>query len=939
MVILVSRYLKFELVGLSVIEFLDVIAARIEHFETGKIIYEEIHNKVQDYLSEFRKRDVIEAKLHLNEVRSELEGDWNTYRDLVKNQDEQGLGSTSKAVDKGESSRSKPTIGTLPQKRKVTFKKTTPKAKLMEKLLCSLCRKSYESLKALQRHCRKHHNGAGVGDGSKEIPNKVTCMICKSKLQRDLMTRHIVRIHGYDKPEKNSSLRGFLTLNDKNWKPLWMFASEDEPPKEMLVPVGKDGRVHIYGVTFEKEDLDFGSDDDLNDGVKNDPFEDSIDEKMDENLQTECDKNKEEDSTFKPKAEVFEHKETKDDSWDMDEICDTVDEICNKKGLRSKSSRYQTRSVKNKSRKNLTDEFYKEDITADRGKVNVENFTVDVKDGRFGGGNTEDQDSDFDPDDSKDVKDTRLHNKAIRRAKRNNINVSVVLTDLMLNSTIIEDFGRYIESQKSDTCDEPSKLSTVLKAKGHLFRYDDSYLSYEYSKDPDFNLKRLVSPRDKDFLELSDPSEAGGWFESVSGDSGRKDPGRRREMLKAHVIFRNYLYDKLIKADFGSKAADYLKRDMVLKKLDNIQKTIENKKLFQIWNKLETKEKNERLKARKVLSPSNDFNEANCVVTWFESDDAKEEEKACLEIYNKCYEVDTTPKEFVRFGRWGRWTIACEDRNRKSVYEFTNLEYMMRKPKWLPPRNEGDTRLDFERFDKLPHDWNPDVAPYKGAEPSCWVIEVSGDHLKNKEDAQLVLTRRGAEICVQFREMKRRCNLDEDPGGPFFVNKKGKPLGRMQRTKGSLMERFGIVCGIEKVTTNSLRRAAEISIQNSPLMKQSVEKLQLHSKAVGLQYYDRSSQNVRANFVNQLSHMESPSKNVPEVPHEVKRRRTEHDVEDKEVVVKEAEKILNKSKLKRKSRRSRTNKVLPDEKELLMKFYSPGINERFNGSLPGNYFH
>ena len=278
MVILVSRYLKFELVGLSVIEFLDVIAARIEHFETGKIIYEEIHNKVQDYFSEFRKRDVIEAKLHLNEVRSELEGDWNTYRDLVKNQDEQGLGSTSKAVDKGESSRSKPTIGTLPQKRKVTFKKTTPKAKLMEKLLCSLCRKSYESLKSLQKHCRKHHNGAGVGDGSREIPNKVTCMICKSKLQRDLMTRHIVRIHGYDKPEKNSNLRGFLTLNDKNWKPLWMFASEDEPPKEMLVPVGKDGRVHMYGVTFEKEDLDFGSDDDLNDGVENDPFEDSIDE-------------------------------------------------------------------------------------------------------------------------------------------------------------------------------------------------------------------------------------------------------------------------------------------------------------------------------------------------------------------------------------------------------------------------------------------------------------------------------------------------------------------------------------------------------------------------------------------------------------------------------------------------------------------------------------
>ena len=940
MVILVSRYLKFELVGLSVIEFLDVIAARIEHFETGKIIYEEIHNKVQDYFSEFRKRDVIEAKLHLNEVRSELEGDWNTYRDLVKNQDEQGLGSTSKAVDKGESSRSKPTIGTLPQKRKVTFKKTTPKAKLMEKLLCSLCRKSYESLKSLQKHCRKHHNGAGVGDGSKEIPNKVTCMICKSKLQRDLMTRHIVRIHGYDKPEKNSNLRGFLTLNDKNWKPLWMFASEDEPPKEMLVPVGKDGRVHMYGVTFEKEDLDFGSDDDLNDVVENDPFEDSIDEKMDEKIQTECDKNKEEkDSTFKPKAEVFEDIETKDDDYDIDEICDAVDEICNKKVLRSYSSRYPTRSGKNKFRKNLTDEFYNEDITANRGKVNVENFTVDVKDGRFGAGITEDQDSDFDPDDSKDVKDTRVHNKAIRRAKRANINVSVLLTDLMLNSTIIEDFGRFIASQKIDACEEPSKLSTVSKANGHLFRYDDSYLSYEYSKNPDFNLKRLVSPRDKDFLELSDPSEPGGWFESVAGDSGRKDPGRRREMLKAHVIFRNYLYDKLFKADFGGKTDDYLKRDMVLKKLENIQKTIENKKLFQVWSKQEIKEKNERLKARNVLSPSNDYNEAHCVITWFESDVAKEEENVCLEIYNKCYEEEPTPREFTRFARWARWTIACEDRNRKAVYDFTNLEYMMRKPKWLPPRNEGDTRLDFERFQKLPSDWNPDVAPYKGAEASCWVIEVSGDNLKNKKDAQLVLTRRGAEICVKYREMKRQCGLDDKvPEGRFFVNKKGKPLGKMQNNKGSLMEKFGIVCGIKNVSTNSLRRAAEVSIQNSPVMKQSVEKLQLHSKAVGLQYYDRTSQNVRCNFVDQLSHMESPSKTVPDVPPEVKKRRTEFDDEDKEVVVKEAEKILNKSKLRRFSRRNRMNRVLLHEKELLMKLYSPVIKERFKGSLPGNYF-
>ena len=159
---------------MSIIEFLDVIAARIEHFETGRIIYEEIDNKVQDYLSEFKKKQVIEAKLHLNEVRLELEKDWNTYRDLVKKQDNQGLASTSKTVDEGESSRTKPTIGTLTPKRKVFFKKTTPKSKLLEKLQCSICRKMYESLKALKRHAKKNHNGLGVGDGSKEIENKIT---------------------------------------------------------------------------------------------------------------------------------------------------------------------------------------------------------------------------------------------------------------------------------------------------------------------------------------------------------------------------------------------------------------------------------------------------------------------------------------------------------------------------------------------------------------------------------------------------------------------------------------------------------------------------------------------------------------------------------------------------------------------------------------------
>ena len=931
-------HLHFDIVGLSTIEFLDTIAARIEHFGSGMIIYNDIENKLQEFLSEFTKRQIIEANLHLKEIKLELGKGWNTDRDLVKKEGKQGSASTSKTVEEGESSRNKTKIGPLTpkgfRKRKIYFKKTTPKSKMIEKLQCAICNKPYESLKALKRHGKEKHDGSGVGDGTKEIENKITCMICKKKLQRDLMTRHIINIHGYDKPEKNSLLRGFLTLNDKTWKPLWLFANQDEPPREVLVPLDKEGRVHMYGVTFEKEDMDIGSDEDLNDNANIE----HLDESKDEQLQMVSDESMEEDSTIKTKAEVFEDKKTIDDSFDNeDEICRTVDEICNKRVLRSNTFRYHPRRENVPAQRNLTDEFYKS--PPDGGKVTAEKVTVVVKNGNYRNNNKEEVDSDDEPDDSKDGTDTRLHNKAIRRLKRNNINVSVALSDLMLNKTIIEDFCRYIEQLKSDTCDKPSKLSTVVKAKGHLFYYHDSFLNYEYSKNPEFNLKRLVSPRDIDFLELPDPSEVDGWFDSLSGDSGTADPGRRREMLKAHVSFRNYLYQKLMKADFGSSQNDYLKREMVIRKLENMKKVIDNKKLFQTWNNLETKQKNERQKARKVLSPSNDYNEANCVVKWFESDKAKEEEEACQEIYLKCYETGgTTLKNFVRFAVWGRWTIACEDRNRSAVYGFTNLEFMKRKPKWLPAKNEDDTSLMYERFQKLPQDWDPDSPPYKGAEPTCWVIEVSGNDLKNREDAQLVLTRRGAEICVQFREMKRECKVPEEPNSPFFVNRKGKPLAVMQRNKGSLLERFGEVCGFEKATTNSLRRAAETQIQNSPIMKQSVEKLQHHSNAVGLKYYDRSSQNVRVNFVNQLSQMESPSKNVTKVPSEVKKRRAEIDEEDKEVVVKEAEKLLNQSKMKNKRARSKANKVLPAEKVSLLKFYSPGINERFKGAIPGNYF-
>ena len=65
---------------------------------------------------------------------------------------------------------------------------------------------------------------------------------------------------------------------------------------------------------------------------------------------------------------------------------------------------------------------------------------------------------------------------------------------------------------------------------------------------------------------------------------------------------------------------------MVLRNLQSLKNGIENKKIFQLLSKLEDKGRRDREKARTILFPKSNFNEANCVNIWFESEEAKQEE-------------------------------------------------------------------------------------------------------------------------------------------------------------------------------------------------------------------------------------------------------------------------------------------------------------------------
>ena len=133
------------------------------------------------------------------------------------------------------------------------------------------------------------------------------------------------------------------------------------------------------------------------------------------------------------------------------------------------------------------------------------------------------------------------------------------------------------------------------------------------------------------------------------------------------------------------------------------------KKVFQLLSKLEDKGRRNREKARSILFPKSNFNEANCVNLWFESEETKKEEAECDEIYRSCMAGEKIgDKPFSRVGSWARWTVACEDRNRASVYTFTNLEFMQKKDTWLPEACNADGSTAQERYENLPTGWDAD---------------------------------------------------------------------------------------------------------------------------------------------------------------------------------------------------------------------------------------
>ena len=254
-------------------------------------------------------------------------------------------------------------------------------------------------------------------------------------------------------------------------------------------------------------------------------------------------------------------------------------------------------------------------------------------------------------------------------------------------------------------------------------------------------------------------------------------------MMKAHSHWRDYCVEKISEADFGVSDNNVYKKEIITKNIEKIGEKIKKKQVFTKLTQLENQLRVKKQKAREIVFPDNNFNETMSVKNWFNSDEANEEEKACMKIYERCLSgAKIGPRQFLRFSNYARFTLMLEDRNRRLVYSFSNREFAERAPKWLPQSNKDDTDL----FEVLPDDWNADAPPVNGKEPSNWVVQVAGDTrgLKDGRPASVILTQRSNEMCLKYQDIKREVVEDVQDSQQFFCNIDGKPLAPIQKNKG-----------------------------------------------------------------------------------------------------------------------------------------------------------
>ena len=960
----------------------DSMSGKIKFNQIEDLLYEFCHNS-QTFFYEngtIKSERVAcrEFELTVHALTQELGKAWNSERyeaeipdEKEKEIDELEFSSKKSQSDDDKSEIDKEQDLSMHHTKILRFAHVSPKLSLVPEFKCPVCEKAFSYLKSLRRHVNKTHMGTEIDPDLREVVDLITCKMCHRKYQRDLLTRHLVEVHKVIRNDDRGVFRGWISFDGEVWTPLWLSRGEKNPPSEILVPIKGDHAI-VYGVEYRVDLLCSGSTPmtpvssspivdspkitGTNESSKEEHISKHVNKVVDEIMSSSplCHLHSSPCSNVKPNSgfafskrlkplvarqlnfDGLEVDKTNDDDnllpFDEEEFEDMDTDVMNEENPTDVNEENQTATVLEDSSlfKTPYDQIVNTssiiDDTLPILKVKVitvrkEDRIEDIFDQSSSDLMEYEIDSEHDVDDDQEYTESRIEMKKIRLKRRNDIETKDRLVDLEANKSVISQFDKWNSNKLA------RGISTLRKIKGHLFHYEDSLLNFMSTKYDEYSLRRHIIPLHDTFLPVSDPTLPDGWLKSISGPSGLEDVGRQKEALKAHSRWREFVADMMLTINFGAEPKDYLKRECILNGLKAITDKIRDKKMFHTLTQMEDQRRRSKLKARKIVFPSNNFLEQQCCSLWFKSKNAKDEEDRNSKIYDKAVSGSKiTNKEFNQFALWVRFCVCLIDKNRRGVYSFSNLEFCERCPKWFPPvddKVENDNSI-VERFESIPEGWNPDEPPAMGLDPTCWVICRSGMNpgMKKGQQAEIILTRYSLNICLKYRELKDvMLGHDLEPEANFFVNAKGENLGEMRRSKQSLLAKLEETVGVNSPTINTLRRGSEKIVQENINLVAMVDNIQGHSRTVGSRHYDRFGESRRANFIQQLEKVENDDQDI-DVPESVKEQRKYRDEKDMKEVVKIAKEKLEVDKIKKAAGVKTNFKIKPMDRDFMQKLFS-----------------
>ena len=358
------------------------------------------------------------------------------------------------------------------------------------------------------------------------------------------------------------------------------------------------------------------------------------------------------------------------------------------------------------------------------------------------------EDSDVEDEDSEEYTQRRLQNKRNRYQKRRNTSFDGNPADDASNKLFIEDFVQHVVRNSSSM---NNNSSTVSLSTSLLFRHDDSFLVYTKKKDPTFSLSKLICFQDEEnFVELKDPSS---WIDDISGEDGRQNPIRRKEMYKAYKRLISFVLKELGNADFGTDLMSLLRRDKMKNNLKDIGEEINQSKRWSNLQAIIDQEHREVQKAKDIVKPNERFNEVKANKTYFASEAFKERVRKNEKIWESAVTTNKAPgaKDFDAIGNFARHLLTMTDRNRSSGYHFRNSHYSSRKEVWFPPGHNKDGK-----FDGIPNNWDMFSQPPDGREADAWTMDLSGSEevLKMSEDVNIIILPIANEWLQKYRDVK-----------------------------------------------------------------------------------------------------------------------------------------------------------------------------------------